>query len=769
MNLTINCINKVKIEQYEEFEDSIFLEVYEKAARHTGRIIEEQTQTNTALLQLDTFLNQESYNNIIPFLGDRGVGKSSAMVSYALFLQKYNTLKGKLAPEFNLTNKDVQFYLLPRIDAAMLIKGENLLDIVLAFMWKIFNEKQMFGNKQEIVKKGFLKIKNSYELYVETISGKEKKSIVSVKDLKDLSRCLNLAQDFKELVDLFLPCVTQNGCGNSYLVITLDDLDTATEDVYLVLEQIRLFLMLPNIILLVSADLERLYLECSKYFLNKLYVNGMTSDDMSQMKGYARSYLSKMFPSNRRIYMPDINIDNEQEYQIKIPQFDLNVKQGIKKTIYKLIYQNTGIMLFPFKTTSTILQYRTLREIVNVLYLFETVAQLDNPQKRSQEMVQWLISRMEDYTQTINNLNIYNCLKDALNAEFAYMNDIVLKLQKDTSNEIKTRYSEEFDYEMMLRILYEYSEQNELESEVWDFLVLLYSLRLKRLCEDKELFSEKVSMKGIWRAAVNLEEKNTEILGFPWDMEEKEEPEISPDKIQLKELELKYDKSNSFDEWLLHNKQKVMEIFSIALFCDLNLWSQKDSSYVKYRLREIKDADDEQLIQGTNETKEVSYYFSLEEDYTEASIDHFFKNMLVYEECLQGFLNNLNDAFNESNSTSGKLDLPQTLFDNEKYKLWKDKYKIHILKDVLPLEHVEIMNELTIAIRNTAPVRKKDNMTVQAIDRICRQLERIIDVLKRVDKYYDIEENSYGIRVAELYNFWKNQRNCINGQSKSSD
>ena len=109
MNLTINCINKVKIEQYEEFEDSIFLEVYEKAARHTGRIIEEQTQTDTALLQLDTFLNQESYNNIIPFLGDRGVGKSSAMVSYALFLQKYNTLKGKLAPEFNLTNKDVQF------------------------------------------------------------------------------------------------------------------------------------------------------------------------------------------------------------------------------------------------------------------------------------------------------------------------------------------------------------------------------------------------------------------------------------------------------------------------------------------------------------------------------------------------------------------------------------------------------------------------------------------------------------------------------------
>ena len=65
--LVIDCVNKIKIEKYEEFEDSIFLEVYEKAARHTGRIIEEQTQTDTALLQLDTFLNQESYNNIIPF------------------------------------------------------------------------------------------------------------------------------------------------------------------------------------------------------------------------------------------------------------------------------------------------------------------------------------------------------------------------------------------------------------------------------------------------------------------------------------------------------------------------------------------------------------------------------------------------------------------------------------------------------------------------------------------------------------------------------
>ena len=119
-------------------------------------------------------------------------------------------------------------------------------------------------------------MKESYELYMDSIAGKEKKSIASVRNLKDLSRCLNLAQDFRELVNNFLPCVSKNEYRHNFLVIVLDDLDTATEDAYAVLEQIRLFLMLPNIIILVSADLGRLYLECNKYFLEKLVVERET-------------------------------------------------------------------------------------------------------------------------------------------------------------------------------------------------------------------------------------------------------------------------------------------------------------------------------------------------------------------------------------------------------------------------------------------------------------------------------------------------------------
>ena len=57
---------------------------------------------------------------------------------------------------------------------------------------------------------------------------------------------------------------------DNYMVITLDDLDVATENVYMIMEQIRLFLNLPNVIVLVSADIGRLFIHYTKFFTEML-------------------------------------------------------------------------------------------------------------------------------------------------------------------------------------------------------------------------------------------------------------------------------------------------------------------------------------------------------------------------------------------------------------------------------------------------------------------------------------------------------------------
>ena len=123
---SINWPNRIKYEKEGDFKNSLFSDVYKKAEKYVRDIIEDNGREKRSPEQ-EAYCNDENFNNIIPFLGERGMGKTSAMVSFALSLQesdKYMSDKGRIG-----------FYLLPRIDIGMLVKGENLLDIILAKMW----------------------------------------------------------------------------------------------------------------------------------------------------------------------------------------------------------------------------------------------------------------------------------------------------------------------------------------------------------------------------------------------------------------------------------------------------------------------------------------------------------------------------------------------------------------------------------------------------------------------------------------------------------
>ena len=80
-NLSIECVNRVKLEKVEEFEDSIFSDVYKAAHMQIERIINTsgtQEMDNDA----ERFCNGNEKSNVISFVGERGMGKSSAMLSY---------------------------------------------------------------------------------------------------------------------------------------------------------------------------------------------------------------------------------------------------------------------------------------------------------------------------------------------------------------------------------------------------------------------------------------------------------------------------------------------------------------------------------------------------------------------------------------------------------------------------------------------------------------------------------------------------------------
>ena len=84
--LNIDSANKIKCESVEEFENSIFSGVYQSATQVVKEIIEANNQYNQrSEYGIEKFSNGNEISNVVSFLGERGMVKSSAMLSYEKF------------------------------------------------------------------------------------------------------------------------------------------------------------------------------------------------------------------------------------------------------------------------------------------------------------------------------------------------------------------------------------------------------------------------------------------------------------------------------------------------------------------------------------------------------------------------------------------------------------------------------------------------------------------------------------------------------------
>ena len=88
---------KPKIEEFNEFENSLFQESYKIACDSVRDIIARQPNTNNNCTEennLPLYINSNMIYNIVPFIGDRGSGKTSVMLSFRKYLNDYQ--RGRL-------------------------------------------------------------------------------------------------------------------------------------------------------------------------------------------------------------------------------------------------------------------------------------------------------------------------------------------------------------------------------------------------------------------------------------------------------------------------------------------------------------------------------------------------------------------------------------------------------------------------------------------------------------------------------------------------
>lgn len=77
-----------------------------------------------------------------------------------------------------------------------------------------------------------------------------------LEQLKDLSASLDLKEALRKLVQVYLKCVFGNEHGR--LVLCIDDIDLDMKDGYRLVEHIRRYLNMPELIILMSIKLEQL-------------------------------------------------------------------------------------------------------------------------------------------------------------------------------------------------------------------------------------------------------------------------------------------------------------------------------------------------------------------------------------------------------------------------------------------------------------------------------------------------------------------------------
>jgi hypothetical protein len=254
---------KIRMEKLEEFEGSFFKHIYESASKNVSDIVK-NTQIFYTKKEKDYKKDVEEYNNLIAFIGDRGAGKSSVMVSFSEALKNINSNSSKLFGAFE-DLKGNNFVCLDAIDPSLFECNESVFEVIIAKMFARFKEYyEKEDNKVEMEDKKRL-VKSFQKVYknLKTIDSDRKelyKNDVHSENILEtllmLASGANMRQSFIELVQEYLSMFTDTKGEKhrkNFLVISIDDLDMNINHAANMVEQVRKYLLIPNVIVLIAV------------------------------------------------------------------------------------------------------------------------------------------------------------------------------------------------------------------------------------------------------------------------------------------------------------------------------------------------------------------------------------------------------------------------------------------------------------------------------------------------------------------------------------
>lgn len=393
--------------------DSIFSDIYDSAFSLIAEISKQDNSEKSKQYDSEKSEHNRERNNIIAFIGERGSGKTSCLKSVYNSLNKQNGNVNSLPTK--IRNIQVSFNnQLPIIDPSYLDEQSNIIVIVIAHMFQSFkeavnNSKYSFEGdnlekKRELVKK-FQEVKDALDC-----TNPKKYNYASNDSIEELSKLAsgsNLRKKMAELVNGYLEYFKSNDDKDQQmLVIAIDDLDVQTNHTYQMVEQIRKYLIIENVVILLGVKLMQL-----SDLIKKKYVedfkdknNGLVLND--QIDDMVARYLIKLLPLSHRLNLPSYNEIPDIELEIVPTDKSENGKNNsykyinLQENVLSLIYIKTGLTFYNTLEQENMIVPHNLRELLNFIALLSNMEDNDENKDRNRNVFKqyfiesWCLDRL---------------------------------------------------------------------------------------------------------------------------------------------------------------------------------------------------------------------------------------------------------------------------------------------------------------------------------------------------------------------------------------
>lgn len=300
-------------------------------------------------------------NNRIAFCGKRGQGKTSAMLSFARNLSKHEKYRENML-------------ILPTIDPTMLEPKDSILNVVLARMFQkvqeIWKEDISFGSKKgDSIRQ---ELTECFQLCMEGVAEcntRKEKWPDEFSSLDQLEKIGDSARLKKNILDLVKNIIKFSGHSTEkgYLVIALDDTDLQFQSAYNIMEDIRKYLSIPHVVVLMALHLEQMRDLVEKQY--HTYFPKLIDDHKIRLR--ASRYIAKMFPASHVVFLPQFeHFCRDSHRTLELSYGDIIQKKPLQEGVLNYIHRKTGlIFLVPSSYLHNMIptNLRGLSQLLNLL------------------------------------------------------------------------------------------------------------------------------------------------------------------------------------------------------------------------------------------------------------------------------------------------------------------------------------------------------------------------------------------------------------------